>query len=1375
MNNLRYEQISIDEIDLSVRSYNALKRAGIETLAELVTAYEHGTLLDIRNLGVKSYEDIKETIEEIGGSGFQLVEDYGEEESFEQYVIPEAIENVSVYDLDISTRLRNGLVHSGFDTVGKILKMTRADMNSVRGMGAKTADELRTIIHEINEEGFGYFADDRVKCTPVDERNKRTIDAETVKRLKEGYGFKPGWLTEWYNVTRSRIQQILNKGRNRGNWLNREMNASDEGLLLNMIEKKVESIESDKGIKAYFLSNGTGDCAAIFVSDDEIKCFFLNMMPEYIQTKIKESRLDCLSMEELEIISSGKIVSILKQEYFCPENTGNFRQFASKRGMSTEEYCKFLTEMEYVTAQSTVNDEKIVAFLNAYSINGRLMIPSNKDTLWFRSFISRHGYSIKDIADLYGFAEQQMEGDVQRFCSVEEDMQPYEIDSKIPVEKTFAENPLLGNEILSEECKENLYTITKRYIDERLRDPRKEFPLREKMEITLAVITYAKEWDSKDETGFWKYITTQFGYRDEMNQLREILCDCVWEASVKNHRWFISNEKKCQYKSTIVAHALTTRRSWMLMYDFLFDFYKTNMKWTYIEDDPIIERMVTALRSKLIAGDEANDDQLEISTKVYSFQEGIRKLIIYRTGYAIKLICHMLRRIDGIINHTEMPAQLYVDVLCDQWFESKLKRAREDRKYEPSVSVVRSVAIDYTRIRPAYILQNETDVIILFPDIRLKKTEFEKVELLVYTGGVNVDIRSLSYYGNELGKTLHGFHVDVNKCLQRGDGTLHIRIVLSCDDEEIYDSGDTLYREYLCFSNSKECDVRDCEKGAYSFFTTECNALDFIGSEVSDIDAGSRWKSYFVRLGENFVVKYDDQIIVFDRSDGSPDSGIRVIHPASDAGVVFTKKGHKYCVVTKATGILLILDDKEKLRKYVVSMNATRLGLGDIVPEVSGTSFIYTIPLQTVEDQTCNFQIVDLEKNRIISRFSVKVIQGFSINFNRDFYFSSEDFEGAYVNVVSLHGSKRYEINSSDEEISFPYDDGMVELKIPRVYVRNNEGQEWNRGYTAWIKQIKQNEKIYIATPKDCSCNMKLGTVDITEEAKGCFDYGNAVFAYSGGVDPTWTDLILTISKDREIQEYNIGRISTTERFVGEVRFDYHDHTLFWNKGMGFIGNPNGRVELRIETVEGSKEYPLNLNDEVVISAPELSLDEYKFSIVKESENIFLGNETLLYEGTLFIGDKNEIRFNNSMIEITHITYEKGSNLRSVDIQNTYIDQISFQGIQFVDSENRECPVYRGIMFFMRDSMKHHEFSFAERTLETGVQLYKINPVKIIFIGDHTLSITNEDGEGLYYYRYFDKLARKNHYAVTDREPTNHNQSVYSLADLYTYRKKRVE
>ena len=53
------------------------------------------------------------------------------------------------------------------------------------------------------------------------------------------------------------------------------------------------------------------------------------------------------------------------------------------------------------------------------------------------------------------------------------------------------------------------------------------------------------------------------------------------------------------------------------------------------------------------------------------------------------------------------------------------------------------------------------------------------------------------------------------------------------------------------------------------------------------------------------------------------------------------------------------------------------------------------------------------------------------------------------------------------------------------------------------------------------------------------------------------------------------------------------------------------------------------------------------------------------------------------------------TTLKSV-IKNTYIDQITYHGIQYVDSEDRECPVYSGIMFFMGQSGEHHDFSFDE-------------------------------------------------------------------------------
>lgn len=50
---------SIEELVLSVRSYNALRRANISTLGDLIERLNEGGLKSIRNLGVKSYREIQ--------------------------------------------------------------------------------------------------------------------------------------------------------------------------------------------------------------------------------------------------------------------------------------------------------------------------------------------------------------------------------------------------------------------------------------------------------------------------------------------------------------------------------------------------------------------------------------------------------------------------------------------------------------------------------------------------------------------------------------------------------------------------------------------------------------------------------------------------------------------------------------------------------------------------------------------------------------------------------------------------------------------------------------------------------------------------------------------------------------------------------------------------------------------------------------------------------------------------------------------------------------------------------------------------------------------------------------------------------------------
>jgi DNA-directed RNA polymerase subunit alpha len=57
--------MTIEELDLSVRSYNCLKRAGIQTVQELAQKTEE-EMIKVRNLGKKSLKEVKEKLSELG-------------------------------------------------------------------------------------------------------------------------------------------------------------------------------------------------------------------------------------------------------------------------------------------------------------------------------------------------------------------------------------------------------------------------------------------------------------------------------------------------------------------------------------------------------------------------------------------------------------------------------------------------------------------------------------------------------------------------------------------------------------------------------------------------------------------------------------------------------------------------------------------------------------------------------------------------------------------------------------------------------------------------------------------------------------------------------------------------------------------------------------------------------------------------------------------------------------------------------------------------------------------------------------------------------------------------------------------------------------
>ena len=60
--------MTIEELDLSVRAYNCLKRAGINTIGELVQRNQED-MMKVRNLGRKSLEEV---VQKLAGLGLSL-------------------------------------------------------------------------------------------------------------------------------------------------------------------------------------------------------------------------------------------------------------------------------------------------------------------------------------------------------------------------------------------------------------------------------------------------------------------------------------------------------------------------------------------------------------------------------------------------------------------------------------------------------------------------------------------------------------------------------------------------------------------------------------------------------------------------------------------------------------------------------------------------------------------------------------------------------------------------------------------------------------------------------------------------------------------------------------------------------------------------------------------------------------------------------------------------------------------------------------------------------------------------------------------------------------------------------------------------------
>lgn len=250
-------------------------------------------------------------------------------------------------------------------------------------------------------------------------------------------------------------------------------------------------------VQYYILNNKQDDGAVLIVRDDDIKCFFLGELPATLQEALRRADMLLLSAEEHDAKSRGDVVSVLKKKYIRLRDEGRFRQLAQSRGMTLDEYTQFLFGMPRIVPQGNMLDAQVIEPLEKNLYKGRVRILTSPENTRLCRFAENNGLTVDDLIHLYGYTSIN-DADLDSVShlpprSPELDMRVFPARPEGLAEDIFAREPLLGDRLLSQEEKEEVFSRAKKYVDKLMKFRDYDPPLSEQMWITLAVIHYAKD------------------------------------------------------------------------------------------------------------------------------------------------------------------------------------------------------------------------------------------------------------------------------------------------------------------------------------------------------------------------------------------------------------------------------------------------------------------------------------------------------------------------------------------------------------------------------------------------------------------------------------------------------------------------------------------------------------------------------------------------------------------------------------------------------------------------------------------------------------------------------------------------------------------
>lgn len=294
--------VPITELGLSARSVNTLTRKGIDSAFKL-SQISKEELFDMRNLGIRSVNEILALLENIGLRSYQSQR---QEPSF---MLTNAKD---LDDLNLTTRTYNALKRTGIRNLAELASLTEDELRDIRNFGEKSITEVKDLVAR------------HVLINPPLDGETSTQSSETSDSL---YQWVKKELAEEISSMKSGISEFLELKLNMANWKGLPLVYSDCSTVAEVVEKlQVQLGESNnpQSVDAVILNLNTlsQDLQTLrhfhsdFMPTREQRDSLLRYENEYSDDSVDLLKFDDFTLGLLGITSKNSSLFLGKESYF---------------------------------------------------------------------------------------------------------------------------------------------------------------------------------------------------------------------------------------------------------------------------------------------------------------------------------------------------------------------------------------------------------------------------------------------------------------------------------------------------------------------------------------------------------------------------------------------------------------------------------------------------------------------------------------------------------------------------------------------------------------------------------------------------------------------------------------------------------------------------------------------------------------------------------------------------------------------------------------------------------------------------------------------------------------------------------------------------